>query len=131
MYHKIKKDFTYLSIIKEAISTFPRKAATTRQIFSYMVAKHPNIFKESNSLTWKNNVRQLLSKSPEFIKHRGASTVGTKHALWIFKPIEEIEKEEDMLRNYLQFDDTNSSKTNTKYFYDFYCNESYENEENK
>lgn len=66
----IDKDFTYFSIIKEAILFFEDKKATSAQIFDYMMKKHPECFNHLNSITWKNNVRQLLSKCPEFVKSR-------------------------------------------------------------
>lgn len=64
----IDKNFTYFSIIKEAIVAQVDEKATSAQIFEYMMNKHPECFTQLNSVTWKNNVRQLLSKCPEFVK---------------------------------------------------------------
>lgn len=64
----IDKNFTYFSIIREAILGSAEGRATSAQIFEYMMRKHPECFTPLNAVTWKNNVRQLLSKCPEFVK---------------------------------------------------------------
>lgn len=64
----IDKNFTYFSIIREAILGSAEGRATSAQIFEYMMRKHPECFTSLNAVTWKNNVRQLLSKCPEFVK---------------------------------------------------------------
>lgn len=66
----VEKNFTYYSVIKEAIELSPGQIATSAQIFDYMTQKYPSSFTESNSSTWKNNVRQLLSKCPDFVKDK-------------------------------------------------------------
>lgn len=43
-------------------------SATCADIFSYVSLKYPIYFKISNSMTWKGNIRQLLSKNPQFIR---------------------------------------------------------------
>ncbi|KAF9763497.1 Forkhead transcription factor HCM1 [Nosema granulosis] len=92
---RVCKDFTYASIIKEAILLSKDQKATSSQIFTYMVNKHPTMFKESNSMTWKGNIRQLLSKNPEFVKLK--KDPKTKLHNWKYVPIEEIEKKETEL----------------------------------
>ncbi|KCZ79546.1 hypothetical protein H312_03057 [Anncaliia algerae PRA339] len=82
----IEKDFTYFSVIKEAIDASPQKRATSAQIFEYMTHKYPSSFTESTSSTWKNNVRQLLSKCPEFVKTK--KETNSKLHYWQFVPYE-------------------------------------------
>lgn len=120
---KVCKDFTYYSIIKEAIRSYPLERATSQQIFNYVTAKHPDLFKNSNSMTWKGNIRQLLSKCPEFIKMR--KDQDSKLHFWSFKPIDQIRKEENELNTCL----TNPFKINYpeedlyrygQYYYNYY-----------
>ncbi len=121
---KVKKDFTYSSIIKEALFSYPNNMATTSQIFSYMIAKHYSIFKESNSMTWKSNVRQLLSKNPEFHKiKRSPKQSGPNY--WTYKSLEEIKEEEKKLWECLQFgyDDSRSTNEISKYNFMFTQND--------
>jgi len=96
---RVPKDFTYFAIVKEAIKESPFGKVTSNDIFNYVSNKHPNLFKPSNSNTWKGNIRQLLSKRPEFIKipQKG----GGKLNWWIYKSIEDVRKEEDELRSCL------------------------------
>lgn len=92
---RVLKDFTYSSIIKEAILASKDQKATSSQIFVYIVNKHPTMFKESNSMTWKGNIRQLLSKNPEFVKLR--KDPKTKLHFWKYVPMEVIEEKENEL----------------------------------
>lgn len=86
---RVHKDFTYYTIIKEAILSSPCRKLTSSQIFQYIQHKHPNLFLLSNSMTWKGNIRQLLSKSPEFVKIRKEKSA--KLHYWMFVPRREIE----------------------------------------
>ncbi|WUR04260.1 forkhead-box domain-containing protein [Vairimorpha necatrix] len=91
---RVCKNFTYYSIIKEAILSEKGKKATSSQIFAYITNKHPLLFRESNSMTWKGNIRQLLSKNPEFVKLQKDEI--SKLHYWKFVPLEEIiENEKD------------------------------------
>lgn len=99
MARKVIKEFTYYALIKEAIYNSLSKQATTSEIFAYVRAKHPTIFKNSNSMTWMGNIRQLLSKHPEFQKLEKKN--GSKLHYWIHKPIEVIEEEENRLNKCL------------------------------
>ncbi|KAI5170042.1 hypothetical protein PAEPH01_1200 [Pancytospora epiphaga] len=92
---KIKKPFSYYNLIKEALTSFPDAKATCSMIFIYITTKHPNIFKYSNSNTWKNNIRQLLSKHTEFVRYEG-DRIGRLH-YWTYRPLKEIETEENLL----------------------------------
>lgn len=92
----IEKNFTYFSIIKEAITVCAEEKATSAQIFEYMMKKHPECFTQLNSVTWKNNVRQLLSKCPEFVKTKKEKT--SKLHYWKFVEYKKL-LEEDYLRN--------------------------------
>lgn len=92
---RVNKDFTYSSIIKEAILASKDHKATSSQIFVYIVNKHPTLFKESNSMTWKGNIRQLLSKNPEFVKLKKDPKTKLHH--WKYVPIEIIEEKENEL----------------------------------
>lgn len=78
----IDKNFTYFSIIREAIMGSAEGRATSAQIFEYMMRKHPECFTPLNAVTWKNNVRQLLSKCPEFVKTKKEKT--SKLHYWKF-----------------------------------------------
>ncbi|KAL0265955.1 UNVERIFIED_CONTAM: hypothetical protein PYX00_011672 [Menopon gallinae] len=78
----IDKNFTYFSIIREAITGSAEGRATSAQIFDYMMRKHPECFTPLNAVTWKNNVRQLLSKCPEFVKTKKEKT--SKLHYWKF-----------------------------------------------
>lgn len=89
---RVHKDFTYYTIIKEAIRSSPHKKMTSNQIFQYIQSKHPNLFLVSNSMTWKGNIRQLLSKNPEFVKIRKEKSA--KLHYWMFVPRREIERME-------------------------------------
>lgn len=96
---KVCKDFTYASIIREAILSSKDQKATSSQIFVYIVNKHPTMFKESNSMTWKGNIRQLLSKNPEFVKLKKDEK--SKLHYWKYVPIEDLmEKENEMIFQY-------------------------------
>lgn len=64
----IDKNFTYFMVIKNAIVSYSEGRATSAQIFHFMENTYPETFTKDNANTWKNNVRQLLSKCPEFIK---------------------------------------------------------------
>lgn len=83
---KVLKDFTYYSLIKEAIYSTKDMQATASEIFDYFVLKFPNIFTKFNSMTWKGNIRQVLSKNPEFIKR--AKSGNSKQHYWSHRPIE-------------------------------------------
>lgn len=101
---RVCKNFTYYSIIKEAILAQKGQKATSTQIFNYITNKHPHLFKQSNSMTWKGNIRQLLSKNPEFVKLQKDEI--SKLHYWRFVPIEEIienEKEMNYEHNFMQF----------------------------
>ncbi|EPR79265.1 Forkhead box P4 [Spraguea lophii 42_110] len=86
---RVVKNFTYQSIIKKAISEQPNQIATSHEIFQYITKMYPEIFKPSNSMTWKGNIRQLLSKSPQFVKI--SKTAGTKTNYWKYVSLEELE----------------------------------------
>lgn len=92
---KLFKDFTYYSLIKDAIYHAPCRMATSNDVFNYFVSKYPNLFLPSNSMTWKGNIRQTLSKNPEFVKLRKLNN--SKQHFWTHKPLEEIQKEESKL----------------------------------
>ncbi|KAL6120275.1 hypothetical protein NUSPORA_03022 [Nucleospora cyclopteri] len=96
---RIPKNFTYYSIIVEAIYSYSERKATALQIFNYVVAKHPDIFTTSNSMTWKGNIRQLLSKNPEFVKLK--RNENSKMNLWTHKPLYIIKQEENRLNECL------------------------------
>jgi hypothetical protein len=93
MARRLNKDFTYLSIIREAILLSPQGRATSSQIFNYVAQKHPAIFRESNSITWKGNIRQLLSKSPEFVKLQ--RDPGSRLHFWTYIPKETLHEHEN------------------------------------
>lgn len=65
---KIKKNFTYKQLIIDAINSFPNKKATSNDIFTYAISNYPDLFTNINAMTWKNNIRQLLSKCCEFVR---------------------------------------------------------------
>ncbi|KAF7678006.1 Forkhead transcription factor HCM1 [Astathelohania contejeani] len=90
---RVIKDFTYSSIIKEAISSSESGKATSAEIFTYITNKHPNLFKQSNSMTWKGNIRQLLSKSPEFVKLKKDQS--SKLHYWKYIPYEDLFEQEN------------------------------------
>lgn len=93
----IDKNFTYFSIIKEAITAREGEKATSAQIFDYMMKKHPECFTQLNSVTWKNNVRQLLSKCPEFVKTKKEKT--SKLHYWKFVEYSKLVENEYMERS--------------------------------
>lgn len=103
---KLLKDFTYYSLIKDAIYNAPCNMATSNDIFNYFVLKYPNLFKESNSMTWKGNIRQVLSKHPEFIKLRKFNN--SKQHFWTHKCVEELENEEKLMGSCLKTQELNS-----------------------
>lgn len=89
---KVLKDFTYYSLIKEAIYSTRSMQATASEIFDYFILRYPTLFMASNSMTWKGNIRQSLSKNPEFIKmHKNGST---KEHFWSHRPMEVLKEEE-------------------------------------
>ncbi|RVD91113.1 Fork head transcription factor [Tubulinosema ratisbonensis] len=88
----VEKNFTYHVVIREAIEFSPNQKATSAQIFEYMALRYPSSFRESNSATWKNNVRQLLSKCPEFVKTKKESN--SKLHYWKFVPMEKYYDDE-------------------------------------
>ncbi|KAM0680492.1 Forkhead box protein P2 [Glugoides intestinalis] len=90
---KVLKDFTYYSLIKEAIYSTENMQATSSEIFTYFVLKYQDLFKQSNSMTWKGNIRQVLSKNPEFVKLKKHGN--TKEHYWTHRPVEEIEEKEN------------------------------------
>ncbi|KAI4293005.1 hypothetical protein PAPHI01_2279 [Pancytospora philotis] len=92
---QIAKPFSYYDLIRMAIRTFPGEKATCSMIFQYMAGSFPKIFKYSNSNTWKNNIRQTLSKNPEFVKYRNELR-GVQH-YWTYVSPELIEAEEDIV----------------------------------
>lgn len=92
---KLFKDFTYYSLIKDAIYHAPCKMATSNDIFNYFANKYPTLFLSSNSQTWKGNIRQVLSKNPEFVKLRKLNN--SKQHFWTHKPLEVLQQEEMML----------------------------------
>lgn len=96
---KVHKNFTYYAIIKEAIESYPHCQATSAEIFSYVMVKHPTLFRMSNSMTWKGNIRQLLSKHPEFVKLRKDGE--SKLHLWTHRTMADIEAEESRLQSCL------------------------------
>jgi hypothetical protein len=85
----VLKDFTYFSMIKEAIYSTESMKATASEIFNYFTLRFPNIFTHSNSMTWKGNIRQVLSKNPEFIKMYKLGKL--KEHYWTHRPIELLE----------------------------------------
>lgn len=99
MPRKIRKDFTYNILIKYAISAHPSHRPTTSEIFRYAMLSHPTLFTISNSMTWRGNIRQQLSLSPEFVKL--PKEEGSKQHRWRYVPIEEIRAEEAILASYL------------------------------
>jgi Forkhead domain len=126
-HNKVSKDFTYYSIIKEAIKNYPYERATSQQIFNYITTKHPELFKSSNSMTWKGNIRQLLSKSPEFVKLKKDDD--SKLHYWTHKPLDQIRAEENELNNCLgspfKFNsacefDSYGNPIPPNYYYDYY-----------
>jgi len=92
---KLFKDFTYYSLIKEALYHSPCLMATSNDIFNYFVFRFPDLFKPSNAMTWKGNIRQVLSKNPEFVKLRKMNN--SKQHFWTHKPLEIILEEESRL----------------------------------
>ncbi|TBU06196.1 hypothetical protein CWI38_2622p0010 [Hamiltosporidium tvaerminnensis] len=90
---RVHKTFTYNHIIKEAIQSMTDNKATSGQIFDYVSEKHPDLFNNENSTTWKGNIRQLLSKSTEFVKLK--KDQHTKLHYWTYIPI----SEQHMLEN--------------------------------
>lgn len=76
--YKVVKPFAYYDLIAEAIRASPSELATVGMIFSYATRRYPSIFTESNSHVWKSNIRQLLSRHPEFSKH-GEMRTGRQH----------------------------------------------------
>ncbi|ORD94968.1 hypothetical protein ECANGB1_1642 [Enterospora canceri] len=101
---KIFKPFTYFELIKDAIAHYEQCHATSSEVFAYATAKYPHIFLQSNSVTWKNNIRQVLSKHPEFIKI--ATTRNNKKTnCWKFIELDEIRHNEKVLMKYLAQDD--------------------------
>lgn len=83
---KVLKDFTYYALIKEAIYSTENMQATASEIFDYFVLRFPLIFNSLNSMTWKGNIRQVLSKNPEFIKR--AKSGCSKQHYWSHRPME-------------------------------------------
>ncbi|KAI5148837.1 hypothetical protein ENBRE01_0565 [Enteropsectra breve] len=118
--NKLKKDFTYYAIIKEAIESYPYRRATAEQIFNYITGKHPGLFMVWNSMTWKGNIRQMLSKNPEFVKIKMETS--RKLNWWTYKPMDELEAEERALRKMLS-----SPPSNGKYVSFYGCDEEKEN----
>lgn len=83
---KVLKDFTYYALIKEAIYSTKDMQATASEIFDYFVLRFPELFTPLNSMTWKGNIRQVLSKNPEFIKR--SKSGNSKQHYWSHRPIE-------------------------------------------
>lgn len=118
---RVCKDFTYSSIIKEAILATRDKKATSSQIFTYITNKHPSLFKQSNSMTWKGNIRQLLSKNPEFVKLKKDEK--SKLHYWKYVPLEEIiESEKDIMYRYTDNTHEPAPYTNQKQYNSEYNN---------
>lgn len=92
---KVLKDFTYYSLIKEAIYSTENMQATSSEIFTYFVIKYPDLFRPSNAMTWKGNIRQVLSKNPEFVKLKKHGN--NKEHYWTHRPAEEILERENRL----------------------------------
>lgn len=92
---KVLKDFTYYSLIKEAIYSTENMQATSSEIFTYFILKYPDLFIQANSMTWKGNIRQVLSKNPEFVKLKKHGN--TKEHYWTHRPVEEIEEKENKM----------------------------------
>lgn len=116
---KLLKEFTYYSLIKEAIYATPSMLVTSNDIFKYFVSKYPDLFRLSNSMTWKGNVRQVLSRNPEFIKVR-KKNYSNLH-FWTHKPIEVLIEEEKRLADcLLDSDEAQKGKTRIERIYDFY-----------
>ena len=113
---KIKKKFTYKSLVIEAIKSFPNERASSADIFAYSKAKYPDIFTSANSMTWKGNIRQLLSKSPEFIKVRSKGECLCKKCsdcaekpnkyVWIYISREKLTQQEKALKRCLDLKST-------------------------
>ena len=88
---KVAKTFTYHFLIREAISKMGQ--STTHEIFSYACATYPNVFKVSNSSTWKNNIRQVLSKMVVFERD------GKR---WKYVDIEKIRENENKINKFME-----------------------------
>lgn len=98
---KIKKSFTYKQLIVEAINSFHSKKASSNDIFTFAMTYYGNIFTNLNSMTWKNNIRQLLSKSPEFIKIKQVCECNAckdcldpkQKFIWVYVSMEKLNKQ--------------------------------------
>lgn len=106
----ISKDFTYRMLIKQAILAHPEKAPTTSEIFHYALVTHPSIFTHANSMTWKGNIRQTLSLSPDFVKQPKAKH--EKQHKWMYIPIEQVIENDESLAKYLDVKENAASNFN-------------------
>lgn len=82
---KIRKSMTYSSLIIDAIRSSPEGRCTSTDMFCYLAGKYPKELTEDMSSVWKNNIRQVLSKDPRFIKL--GKRRGEKLHEWVYFPL--------------------------------------------
>ncbi|KAI5170043.1 hypothetical protein PAEPH01_1201 [Pancytospora epiphaga] len=93
--------FTYYSLIRRAIESYPAKRACIFMIYNYLIAMFPNTFRPDNKKAWFYSIRNTLTRHKEFSCSRKTS----KEYGWTFTESEDVNRKIRLLNKVLGLED--------------------------